>query len=750
MTTTEPQTGSRLLDLVGTMESEAEPLAKRPQAPLQKPPVTPGHEWDGTTGYIQTRWTPGSTEPDDSVWDDLIRELGMDPAKVMVAGTPRISSWDAQTKDGVERLFSYRAQLAPRGRSAADIDALVVAAKRGAFVPKAVDTDRAYVVALGDLQLGKALADDTPVLTPSGWVNHGDLRPGMQVYGQHGKPVNITAVTGSTDQRLYDVVLRDGSRIRATGDHRWTGTRRMHPAGYRSGGPVWEDREMTITTDEIAEMIKQSCYAVRPFQVLASDPIEMPEADLPIDPYTLGLWLGDGNRRTGIITTNAADREQVAHLGHMVSSCTHDNVYGFRVPGLTRALKDAGLQSNKHVPEAYLSGSVDQRLALVQGLMDTDGTCSADGGCSFTNTNEQVVDALEHILHTLGIRSKRSSRPGILNGVEHQTAHTLYFRTEMDMFRFERKLSRQRVSTERQGMYRSVVSVEPAGRGSAQCITVDGGLYLAGRDLVVTHNCDSDGLVGTVDRFFRALADSVERYVRQFRGLPVYVLYLGDCIEGFVSQGGANAWRTTATLTEQVRTYQRLVLEQVKAFADVAPRVVVAGVPGNHDEATRPLQKYADSWAVQSLVAVHDALKLAGEAGQKFDHVEILVPGADELTLTLDICGTRVALAHGHQFGRGARGHITWWDGQMRGRQDPGTADVLLAGHRHHLHIETIGTAPGENARHFIQVPALEGESTWWRHRAGEGGEPGILTFSVGGGSWSDLQVHSYPVQPRG
>ena len=417
MTTTEPQTGSRLLDLVGTMDSEAAPPAKRPQAPLQKPPVTPGHEWDGTTGYIQTRWTPGSTEPDDSVWDDLIRELGMDPAKVMVVGTPRISSWDAQTKDGVERLFSYRAQLAPRGRSAADIDALVVAAKRGAFIPKAVCTDRAYVVALGDLQLGKAC---------------------------------------------------------------------------------------------------------------------------------------------------------------------------------------------------------------------------------------------------------------------------------------------------------------------------------------------SDGLEGTVDRFFRALADSVERYVRQFRGLPVYVLYLGDCIEGFVSQGGANAWRTTATLTEQVRTYQRLVLEQVKAFADVAPRVVVAGVPGNHDEATRPLQKYGDSWAVQSLVAVHDALKLAGEAGQKFDHVEILVPSEDELTLTLDICGTRIAMAHGHQFGRGARGHITWWDGQMRGRQDPGTADVLLAGHRHHLHIETIGTAPGENARHFIQVPALEGESTWWRHRAGEGGEPGILTFSVGGGSWSDLQVHSYPVQPRG
>jgi predicted phosphodiesterase len=241
---------------------------------------------------------------------------------------------------------------------------------------------------------------------------------------------------------------------------------------------------------------------------------------------------------------------------------------------------------------------------------------------------------------------------------------------------------------------------------------------------------DGDGVEGTVARFVASTAAAVARYKRIAKGAPVYLLHLGDCIEGMVSQGGANAWRTPLTTTEQVRLYRRLVIEQVKAFASIAPQVVLAGVPGNHDEANRPLQTYGDSWAVDSLAAVHDALQLAGN----YEHVSVMAPDRDELTLTLDVCGTVIGMAHGHQFGRGIDGWRKWWQGQQHGRQPIGDADVLLAGHYHHLRVE-------QGSRTFIQTPALESGSQWWKHRAGEWGNPGVITMLAGGGQWSALEV---------
>jgi hypothetical protein len=98
------------------------------------------------------------------------------------------------------------------------------------------------------------------------------------------------------------------------------------------------------------------------------------------------------------------------------------------------------------------------------------------------------------------------------------------------------------------------------------------------------------------------------------------------------------------------------------------------------------------------------------------------------------MAGTVVGMAHGHQFARGADGWKTWWKGQQMGRQPVGDADMLLAGHLHHLRVD-------RESRTFIQVPALESESTWFRHRAGGVSEPGIVTAVVGGGSWHSLEV---------
>lgn len=241
---------------------------------------------------------------------------------------------------------------------------------------------------------------------------------------------------------------------------------------------------------------------------------------------------------------------------------------------------------------------------------------------------------------------------------------------------------------------------------------------------------DGDGPEGTAARFLAATNAAVARYKRVAKGQTVYLTHLGDCIEGMVSQGGANQWRTPMPVTEQVRLYRSLLLEQVAAFAKVAPQVVVAGIPGNHDEAHRPIHTYSDSWAIDALSAVRQTCEFAGN----YDHVSFVAPARDELTVTLDMAGTIVGLAHGHQWRAGQ--HVNWWAKQAHGRQPIGDAHLLLSGHLHHLRVEQTGSD-----KTFLQVPALESGSQWWKHRTGEWGQPGVVTALVGGGTWRSLEI---------
>ena len=247
---------------------------------------------------------------------------------------------------------------------------------------------------------------------------------------------------------------------------------------------------------------------------------------------------------------------------------------------------------------------------------------------------------------------------------------------------------------------------------------------------------DGDGVEGTVERYLSSVDKAAARLKTLRKTTPVGHIpigWLGDCIEGFVSQGGGNAWRTVLTLTEQLRLLRRLMLHTITVFAPLADRVTVASVPGNHDETVRfgkGITRYDDSYAVDALVAVGDALAMNTAA---YGHVQLFTPAKDELTITLDVAGTVITHAHGHQFRAGK--HMDWWKGQAFGDHQAGAAHLLMAGHLHHLHIDT------SSKRTFIQVPSLESESTWYRHGSGEVGNPGVATFLTQSGAWSDFAV---------
>ena len=248
---------------------------------------------------------------------------------------------------------------------------------------------------------------------------------------------------------------------------------------------------------------------------------------------------------------------------------------------------------------------------------------------------------------------------------------------------------------------------------------------------------DGDGTLGTIERFARAHDESLARFKalrkRGKVGDDVALLWVGDCIEGTESQGSKLLARLELTVTEQVRVYRRLLLQQVKDFLDAGARVRVAVVPGNHDEAKRVGDQmatvYSDSWAIEGAAAVADALEVSGYG----DQVAFVFPGRDELTVTLDIDGTIVGLLHGHQ----TRGKMqSWLAGQSLGRQAVGhSTDLIVSGHFHYLKVEQIGPVT------HIQVPSMDGGSAWWRHRTGLDAPPGIVSLLVGGGGWRALEV---------
>lgn len=233
-----------------------------------------------------------------------------------------------------------------------------------------------------------------------------------------------------------------------------------------------------------------------------------------------------------------------------------------------------------------------------------------------------------------------------------------------------------------------------------------------------------DGTLGTVKRVREGIEASVARHKElKSRGVGRIALpQLGDCIEGVVSQNGKIAGRLDLSLTQQIRVGRRMLLEWVKAFAPLTEDLLIPVVPGNHDESHRQLiTDPMDSWQVEIVQQVLDIAK----ENPALQHVEGRFAERDNSTLTVDMSGTMIGFAHGHQ----GRGNIEkWWEGQALGRTPIGLADVLITGHFHHFKANQVGP------NLWIQIPAMDGGSPWFRDNRGLESPPGIVSLVVGEG----------------
>lgn len=232
-----------------------------------------------------------------------------------------------------------------------------------------------------------------------------------------------------------------------------------------------------------------------------------------------------------------------------------------------------------------------------------------------------------------------------------------------------------------------------------------------------------DGTAGTVARVRHGIQESVARHKElKNRGVGQIALpQLGDCIEGTVSQHGRIVGRLDLSLTEQIRVGRRILLEWVKAFAPLTESLIIPTVPGNHDESHRiVLTDPMDSWQIE---IVQQVLDICAE-NPALAHVQGRFAPRDNTTLTVDLSGTMVGFAHGHQ----ARDMEKWWHGQAMGRTPVGQAEILVSAHLHHYKVSQVGP------NLWVQIPAMDGGSPWWKDRAGLDSPTGIVSMVVGDG----------------
>ncbi len=398
------------------------------------------------------------------------------------------------------------------------------------------------VVVMSCSQIGKALDINTPIATPDGWKTMAELQPGDRVFDEQGKQCRImwkSAIMENHD--CYEITFSDGNTIIADAGHKWY----VEP---------YNAKPCVKITREIAENYK--CGKRNVYAIPVAGALETPDRELLIHPYLLGVWLGDGNSYSAQITTHEQDIEIAGYIkkyGHNVvirdkykdkpikniqidplvigpicrrghdtritgltkrgycAEChrqiTLHNQKGYPVDPVINApvtlrskLAKLNLLGNKHIPRPYLRASFEQRLNLLQGLMDSDGTINKNGRCEITLKSKILIDNVSELLHSLGIKHTVKSKTAVCTNSPTKASMQVWrisFLVYKDkpVFKLQRHIERQKsregcrtTETER----RRIINVQQVASRPVCCIAVDSPnhLYLAGKAMIPTHNSD--------------------------------------------------------------------------------------------------------------------------------------------------------------------------------------------------------------------------------------------------------------------
>lgn len=388
---------------------------------------------------------------------------------------------------------------------------------------------------------------DTLVPTPFGWTEFGELQPGSLVFSVDGSVTTVTGVFPKGKKMVYELTFTDGVSTRACGEHLWRVDSDM-------------GRETRILTTQELNLAAESTRAHYLFPICA--PVEYPWRPTPLDPWLVGVLIGDGYICGNVISFSSADLDLVARVreavpqgyevrkatgteySYIIASKTRGagyekasirqkaNGYEVSVAGeymgrrwtyeealslhkdsmratygedypevnIRQALRELGLLGKKHnekfIPPVYLRNSVDVRLEILRGIMDTDGSSGQHNGAVLEQTSERLAQDVEEIVRSLGGFVRTTKTPARQKGWKDSYRQNIRAKNVSEFFWLPRKRDR---STSSNGFVRKLVSIELVGEEEVQCIAVDNpsSLYLTD-NFIVTHNTKSGKTVSAI------------------------------------------------------------------------------------------------------------------------------------------------------------------------------------------------------------------------------------------------------------
>jgi phosphate starvation-inducible protein PhoH and related proteins len=424
---------------------------------------------------------------------------------------------------------------------------------------------------------GRAQTVATPVLTPDGFRPIGELSVGDLVIGSNGEPTPVIGVYPQGERDIYRVTAQDGASTLCSGDHLWAVATRDD---RRRGKPL-----RVLTTSEMIGDLRANHYH-RYELPLHSAPVRFPRQPVPMDPYALGLLLGDGCL-TGSTTPSFATSDwelawelQIRLPGTEVRPLRRPDYALNRaaspgdaitlenpVTGVARVLGLHGTRSEtKFVPELYLYNSPKIRLAVLQGLLDSDGGPVTQRGRScrvqYTTTSPRLRDDVLFLVRSLGgvanhrVRPAAGRSPGLARGRAVQHRHDAYIidirlPAGIEPFRLTRKATTYRKAGGGGRPMRFIDTIEPAGTAECVCISVAAAdsLYTT-EGFLLTHNTLNDSFI-ILDEAQNTSAEQMKMFLTRL-GFGSKMVVTGDVTQVDLPAGQTSGLRVVEEILDGI------------------------------------------------------------------------------------------------------------------------------------------------------------------------------------------------------
>lgn len=269
---------------------------------------------------------------------------------------------------------------------------------------------------------GKALCNSLIIPTPNGPKKVREIKVGDQLFDRLGKPTNVLGVFPQGKMDVYEITLKDGRKTLCSLNHLWN----IHKRSWHR--EISKDKYIPYTVEQmLTEGLKVSQNSGYRFEIQCANPVQYQEKKYSIDPYVIGVFLGDGCCTQRALTLSSKDKEILEKVNLLIGGTgfiqTEEKGYSwrFQCPKGTFNTNNVELKYfqtknffknyqkeicqysyNKSIPIEYKYGSIDQRLKLIQGLMDTDGSITKKGHVTFTSTSLQLINDVKEVLGSLG------------------------------------------------------------------------------------------------------------------------------------------------------------------------------------------------------------------------------------------------------------------------------------------------------------------------------------------------------------